>query len=117
MKFFKETTADWASPTPNHIYLLTTDKSKMYGYIKAGTEEVVVVKKAYNFDARRRTFREVKELGEINLDELQGESWEFTGSKGDIYIVQKIDNMLKCTCPGFTFRGECKHIKQIEETV
>ena len=90
MKFFKETTADWASPTPNHIYLLTTDKSKMYGYIKAGTEEVVVVKKAYNFDARRRTFREVKELGEINLDELQGESWEFKGSKGDIYIVKKI---------------------------
>ena len=113
MKFFKETTADWASPTPNHIYLLSTDKSKMYGYIKAGTEEVTVVKKAYNFDARRRTFREVKELGEINLDELQGESWEFAGSKGDKYIVQKIDNMLKCNCPGYTFRGDCKHVKEI----
>ena len=30
-------------------------------------------------------------------------------------IVQKIDNMLKCSCPGFVFRGDCKHVKQVEE--
>ena len=115
MKFFRETTTDWASPTPNHVYLLTTDKSKMYGYIKQGTEDVTVFKKPYRFDARRRTFREVPELGEIDLDEAKSEKWEFTGSKGDIYVVQKIDNMLKCSCPGFTFRGECKHVKSVEE--
>ena len=85
----------------------------MYGYIKAGTEEVTVVKKAYNFDARRRTFVEVKELGEIDLDQVKSEKWEFTGSKGDTYVVQKIDNMLKCNCPGYTFRGDCKHVKEI----
>ena len=115
MKFYRETTKDWASPTPNHVYLLSTDKSKMYGYIKAGTEEVTVVKKAYNFDARRRTFQEVKELGELSLDDVKTETWNFTGSKGETYIVQKIDNMLKCNCPGYTFRGDCKHVKQIEE--
>lgn len=113
MKFFQETTRDWASPTPNHIYLLSTDKSKMYGYIKTGTEEVTVMKKAYPFDQRRRSFQEVKELGEIDLDEVKSEKWEFVGSKGDIYIVQKIDNMLKCSCPGFTYRGDCKHVKEI----
>jgi hypothetical protein len=85
----------------------------MYGYIKAGTEEVTVVKKAYNFDARRRTFVEVKELGEIDLDTVKGETWNFTGSKGETYIVQKTDNMLKCSCPGYTYRGDCKHIKEI----
>jgi len=113
MKFFRETTADWASPTPNHVYLLNNTKDKMYGYIKAGTDEVTVVKKAYRFDARRRTFAEVKELGEIDLDTVKGETWNFTGSKGDTYIVQKIDNMLKCSCPGFTYRGDCKHVKEI----
>jgi hypothetical protein len=113
MKFYKETTADWASPTPNHIYLLTTDKSKMYGYLKAGTEEVTVFKKPYTFDARRRTFREVRELGEVSLDDVKTEKWEFTGSKGDVYVVEKIDNMLKCSCPGYTFRGDCKHVKEI----
>jgi hypothetical protein len=114
MKFYRETTGDWTSPTPNHIYLLSTDKSKMYGYIKAGTEEVTVMKSSYRFDARRRTFQEVRELGEIDLDQVKSEKWEFTGSKGDTYVVQKIDNMLQCTCPGFTFRGDCKHIKSVE---
>jgi hypothetical protein len=85
----------------------------MYGYIKAGTDEVTVMKSSYRFDARRRTFREVPELGEIDLDEVKSEKWEFTGSKGDKYIVQKIDNMLKCSCPGFTYRGDCKHVKEI----
>jgi hypothetical protein len=114
MKFYKETTADWSAPTPNHIYLLSTDKSKAFGYIKAGTEEVMVFKKSYNFDSRRRTFVEVKELGEIDLDEVKSEKWEFAGSKGNTYVVQKTDNILKCTCPGFTFRGDCKHVKEVE---
>jgi hypothetical protein len=113
MKFFRETTADWASPTPNHVYLLNNTKDKMYGYIKAGTDEVTVVKKAYRFDARRRTFQEVKELGEIDLDEVKGQTWEVSGSNGARYIVQKIDNMLKCSCPGYTYRGDCKHVKEI----
>jgi len=87
----------------------------MYGYIKAGSGDTVTFKKPLNFDQRRRTFIEVKELGEINLDEVKSEKWEFTGSKGDTYVVQKTDNMLKCTCPGFMFRGECKHVKSVEE--
>jgi hypothetical protein len=87
----------------------------MYGYIKRGTDVPETFKKPYRFDARGRSFVEVKELGEIDLDEVKTESWKFTGSKGNEYVVQKIDNMLKCSCPGFTFRGECKHVKQVEE--
>ena len=117
MKFYRETTVDWSSPTPNHTYLLNNTRDKMYGYIKLGTEEAVVFKKPYRFDARRRTFREVTELGEIDTDQVRGQQWEFAGSKGNKYIVQKLDNVLKCTCPGFTYRGECKHVKQIEEQV
>ena len=113
MKFFRETTQDWESPTPNHVYLLNNTRDKMYGYIKAGTEEVTVMKSAYRFDARRRTFVEVPELGEIDLDQVKGETWEFVGSKGDKYVVQKIDNVLQCTCPGYKYRGECKHVKEI----
>ena len=32
------------------------------------------------------------------------------GSNGNTYYVA--DN--KCSCPGFKFRGDCKHIKQLE---
>ena len=114
MKFYKETTADWASPTPNHVYLLSSDKSKMYGYLKTGTEDVTVFKKPYRFDARRRTFIQVTALGEIDLDEVKVESWEVLGSKGDKYIVRKLDGVLQCNCSGYTYRGECRHVKQIE---
>ena len=117
MKFYKETTKDWASATPNHTYLLTDDKSKMYGYIKARSGDTFTFKKPIKFDARRRTFVEVKELGEIDLNEAQGETWKVDGSGGNSYVVQKIDNVYNCTCSGFKFRGECRHIKQIEETV
>lgn len=112
MKFYKEITA-WS--VPNHTYLLSTDKSKMYGYIKRGTETAETFKKPYRFDTRGRQFVEVKELGEIDLDEVKSEKWEFTGSRGDTYVVQKLDDVLKCSCPGFTFRGECKHVKSVEE--
>ena len=114
MKFYKETTA-WDGNVPNHIYLLSTDKSKMYGYIRRGGDTAETFKKPYRFDARRRSFVEVPELGEIDLDLVKAEKWEFVGSRGDTYTVQKIDNMLKCSCPGFTFRGECKHVKSVEE--
>lgn len=114
MKFYQETTV-WDGNVPNHIYLLNTDKSKLYGYIKSGTQETQVFRKAIQFDQRGRRFVEVTQLGEIDLDEVRSEKWEFTGSKGDTYIVQKIDDVLKCSCPGYTYRGDCKHIKQVEE--
>lgn len=113
MKFYQETT-QWADSTPNHIYLLTTDKSKMFGYVKASTMETTTFKKPIRFDQRGRTFREVKELGEINLDEPKVESWKFTGSKGNEYVVERHNGQLKCSCPGFTFRGDCKHVKEVE---
>ena len=53
MKFFKETTA-WA--VPNHVYLLRTDKSRMYGYIRRGTEDAITFKTPYRFDTRGRQF-------------------------------------------------------------
>jgi hypothetical protein len=111
MKFFKETT-NWA--VPNHVYLLSTDKSKMYGYIRRGTDVAETFKKPYRFDVRGRSFVEVKELGEIDLDEVKTETWTFTGSKNNTYVVQKMDGMLQCTCPGYVFRGNCKHVKEVE---
>jgi len=117
MKFFKETTQDWSNPTPNHTYLLNNDKSKMYGYIKSRSGDTFTFKQPIKFDVRRRTFVEVKELGEINLEEAQGETWKVDGSKGNFYVVQKIDNVYNCTCSGFKFRGEYRHIKSIEEKV
>lgn len=112
MKFFREITA-WS--VPNHVYLLNNTKDKMYGYIRRGTDIAETFKKPYRFDARHRSFVEVKELGELDLDLVKTETWKFTGSKNNTYIVQKMDGVLKCSCPGYTFRGDCKHVKEVEK--
>ena len=36
------------------------------------------------------------------------------GSKGKQYEVTVGPNQKSCTCPGFTFRGNCKHVKELE---
>ena len=85
----------------------------MYGFLRKGTDEPKVFKKPIQFDARGRTFTVVKELGEVDMHEVKGERWEFTGSKGDTYIVERLDGVLRCSCPGHTFRGDCKHVKMV----
>ena len=40
--------------------------------------------------------------------------WEVTGSKGDKYYVTQTEHGLACTCSGFKFRSECKHVKSIK---
>ena len=35
------------------------------------------------------------------------------GSKGNTYIVTKDAGKITCTCPGFTFRGNCKHTLEL----
>lgn len=34
------------------------------------------------------------------------------GSKGQDYILTQTNNKWTCTCPGFEFRGNCKHVKE-----
>ncbi len=60
MKLFRETTKDWQQPTPNHAYVLSDDKQWMYGYVKAGTRDLITLSKRIRFDTRYRTFVQLK---------------------------------------------------------
>ena len=74
-------------------------------YIKAGNNEPVVFKKPIKFSTRYRTFKEISATPvATNLIEVQG-------SKGAVYHVDPEAHT--CTCPGYTFRGDCKHIKEL----
>jgi hypothetical protein len=58
-----------------------------------------------------------------NIREIDGVAYEYSegviktvtrivqGSKGQDYTVTLGKNP-SCTCPGFTFRGSCKHVKE-----
>jgi hypothetical protein len=103
MEAIRETT-DW--PYPNHTYLL--DGSTLVAYIKKGETEPFYFKNGIKgFDRRGRKFEAVtpnpfkqpkKAANEITIQ----------GSRGNVYTIN-IDEKT-CTCPGFTFRGSCKHV-------
>lgn len=111
MQALQETTK-WASPhAQNHVYLV--EGTNLLAYIKGGTtEQIWFSKPMKNFDRRYRTFRELK--GRANPFKKPGavESnlIKVTGSKGSVYYVDPEKG--SCSCPGFMFRGKCRHVAE-----
>lgn len=91
---------------PPHTYLL--DGTTLVAYIRSGTNEPFYFKSGIKgFDKRGRKF--VK--GDVKLfkkAKVQSNVREVNGSNGKVYYVD--DEAQTCTCPGFTFRGACKHL-------
>lgn len=38
--------------------------------------------------------------------------WEIKGSRGSVYTVTDDNGRRECTCPGFTYRRDCRHIRE-----
>ena len=46
-------------------------------------------------------------------------SWEFTSARDPSQVYQVTYGRaghLECTCKGFEFRGNCKHVREVRET-
>jgi hypothetical protein len=121
MQAVKETTVWENSAQTNHIYLLDSDK--MLAYIRKGTEEEFWFKNPIRIDKRGRKFELVepnpfndwRELLKAHIEVAEPVAWikQVAGSKpGVFYTVNTDENT--CTCPGYTFRGTCKHVKELE---
>jgi hypothetical protein len=105
----KETTVwDVEYKQPNHVYLLDGDKA--VAYIKWGAGEPFYFKKPLRLDKRGRKFVEIKP--NPFTAEVTSTTIKVQGSKGAVYEIDPEANT--CTCPGFTFRGACKHVKLLE---
>lgn len=107
MQALKEITGGDFHP---HIYLL--DGNNLVAYIKQGETKPYYFKQPIKgFDKRGRKF-------EVADDSLFTQIWseavtiKVQGSKGNVYEVDT--DAKTCTCPGFTFRGTCKHTKELE---
>jgi hypothetical protein len=111
MKVLQETTV-WQGSTPNHIYFTNDSKSRMFAYVKAGSNSVFKFSEPLPLDVRKRQFREIPDTFGFSAPEsTAGKTWQIQGSKGDIYVVTLEENVYNCTCSGFQFRGTCRHIK------
>jgi hypothetical protein len=88
---------------PAHTYLL--EGTLLVAYIKVGETTPFYFKSGIKgFDRRGRKFEEVTvaQVAKTTLRSVQG-------SKGATYQVD--DQAGTCTCPGFTYRGACKHVQ------
>ena len=114
MKWFAEIT-EWADNTPNHIYLLDDSKSCAYAYVRSGQDQAQVFKSPLTFSSRGRKFRAVADRWQLNIktDRPQGRVFVVRGSRGDEYRVTDAMGSWSCTCSGFRFRSDCKHVKAL----
>lgn len=123
MKIFREVT-EWKGVSyrqPNHVYLMDGDKA--YAYSRWGESQPEYFKTPSRLDRRGRRFIEVKKnswgfnlkLASVQEEKPQGQTWRVSGSKGNTYTVSLSEGRWACTCPGATFRGACRHIKEKQE--
>ena len=113
---FRETTV-WTEKTPNHTYLLEGDN--MLAYIPYGKTEATWFKKPIRIDRRGRKFEKLEEnpfeavaIPQVVVEQRDVDVVEISGSKGAKYYLNRIQKT--CTCPGYTYRGTCKHVKELE---
>lgn len=109
MEAVKEITV-WADgTTANHTYLLNGDK--MVAYIPFGKTAQTIFKNPIRIDKRGRKFEKLK-VNPFKLEvKVESNIIEVPGSKGNIYYVDL--EAKTCTCSGYTFRGTCKHTKDL----
>jgi hypothetical protein len=114
MKIVQETTKWKDSWVPNHVYVLNTAMTHMVAYVPAGSKLVKKFSKPIAFDRRGRSF---VELEDESPPEPQSDTWTVAGSNGKTYTVTREAGgglNYACTCPGFTYRGSCKHVAEFQ---
>ena len=105
MKLMMETTVFAGAKMPNHSYMLN-DAIIAVGMRKFSAGEVVRFRTPLRLDVRGRTFRLVDDLG--SDDPVSSNIVEVAGSGNNVYSVD-LDRK-QCSCTGFKYRGDCKHI-------
>jgi hypothetical protein len=119
MKWFAETT-QYNDGIANGVYLLDDAKSKMYAFRPAGGD-IKTFRNPIRIDTRGRKFvvNPVQFKTKLKEPELEGRSWTVKGSRGDEYRITEHSGNLSCTCSGFRFRSDCRHVKDtsVRQTV
>jgi len=111
MKTLQEITPDW--DFPNHVYFVTDSKDKMFAYVKKSTGELQEFSKPLPFSTSRRKFKEINNTWGFLPKENTPEGFVkiVIGSKGEKYTITEVNGLHQCSCPGYKFRGKCRHIE------
>lgn len=97
IEILQETT-DWGdAPVANGIYHVNVQ-----GHLVQHNDKVFK-NPMKQFSKARRTFKKIGEYADVLT---RPDVKVVIGSKGQKYFIE--DG--RCSCPGFTYRGQCKHI-------
>lgn len=95
---------------PAHTYLV--EGTDLIAYIRAGTDQPYYFKRpirGFSKSGRKFTTVEPSPFTVSVSAEPRPAEIQVQGSKpGVVYTVNREEGT--CTCPGFTFRGACKHV-------
>jgi hypothetical protein len=110
MEAVKETTGGLF---PAHTYLL--DGTTLVAYIKTGETDPYYFKSGIKgFSKSGRKFELVKPNPFVPQAKPEPMPWikQVQGSKPNTFYQVNTEEHT-CTCPGYTFRGACKHVKEL----
>ena len=115
MKWFAETT-DYRDAIKNGVYLFDDSKSKMYAFRSPVTDSIKVFRNPIRMDMRGRKFmvNPVQFPTQVAEPEPEGRVIEVQGSRGDVYKLTELNGNWSCTCSGFKFRSQCRHIESLK---
>jgi hypothetical protein len=119
MKWFAETTEYADAKSANGVYLLDDAKTKMYAFRShGGRGQTQVFRNPIRIDLRGRKFviNPVQWPSAAAESEPQGRVWYVKGSRGDQYKVTEDRGEWNCTCSGWRFRGQCRHVEEIKQS-
>jgi hypothetical protein len=94
---------------PDHVYYV--EGNKLYAY-KVNNKPIHVCSTPLQFSRSGRKFDEV--INDFVLEDPSANVIKVKGNSGNTYEVDADDK--SCSCPGFQFRGKCKHLLQVLET-
>lgn len=64
------------------------------------------------------SYSDGSETNTIEVEEKEDkETWVMKGSKGSSYLVTRNGDKWSCECPGWNFRGQCKHVNEKKQEV
>ena len=106
-------------PIVNKIYLLDL-KDNIIAYTNSDNT-IIQLQKPIKLDKRRRKFIKVKHIGLSKLiQKVEDNTRIFKVKSKDKEYTVSLDNttdIMSCTCTGYTFRGKCKHIDAVRNTL
>ena len=94
----------------NHVYVMNDSLTQAVAYVPRGSKTLQKFKNPLKIDTRGRTFEDLGEATAPEPDVITR-----MGSKGEVYYITNEGPDYTCTCPGFKFRGSCKHVAEIQQ--